>query len=69
LPECVDGWVNEGNSVRAVDVFGDALDLRDSGVDGVEPAGLASATLLIISCASLNPPERPTKQNYKRLNS
>ena len=29
LPECLDDWVDEGNSIRAVDVFVDALELRD----------------------------------------
>src|SRR5476649_2432157 len=38
LPECLDDWVEESNSVRAVDVFVDALDLRDLGFDGVDPA-------------------------------
>src|SRR3982074_763751 len=38
LPECLDDWVAEGNSIRAVDVFVDALDLRDLGFDGVDPA-------------------------------
>ena len=38
LPECLDEWVDEGNSIRAVDVFVDALDLRDLGFDGVDPA-------------------------------
>jgi len=31
LPECLDDWVDEGNSIRAVDVFVDALELRDLG--------------------------------------
>ena len=38
LPECLDDWVDESNSVRAVDVFVDALDLRDLGFSGVDPA-------------------------------
>jgi transposase len=35
LPECLDDWVDESNSIRAVDVFVDALELRDLGFDGV----------------------------------
>jgi transposase len=31
LPECLDDWIDEGNSIRAVDVFVEALDLRDLG--------------------------------------
>ena len=31
LPECLDDWVDESNSIRAVDVFVDALELRDLG--------------------------------------
>src|ERR1022692_3270110 len=38
LPECLDDWVDESNAVRAVDVFVDALELRDLGFDGVDPA-------------------------------
>jgi transposase len=37
LPECLDDWVGESNPVRAVDVFVDALELRDLGFDG-DPA-------------------------------
>jgi hypothetical protein len=42
LPECLDDWVDESNPVRAVDVFVDALELRELGFDGVtrqRPAG------------------------------
>jgi transposase len=38
LPECLDDWVDESNPVRAVDVFVDALGLRDLGFEGVDPA-------------------------------
>src|ERR1700675_2541166 len=38
LPECLDDWIDEGNSIRAVDVFVEALDLRDLGFEGVDPA-------------------------------
>src|SRR6059058_3743283 len=38
LPECLDDWVDESNPVRVVDVFVDALELRDLGFDGVDPA-------------------------------
>src|ERR1700732_4419212 len=38
LPECLDDWVGGSNPVRAVDVFVDALELRDLGFDGVDPA-------------------------------
>jgi len=38
LPDCLDDWVDESNPVRAVDVFVDALDLRDLGFEGVDPA-------------------------------
>ena len=43
LPECLDDWVDESNPVRAVDVFVDALELRELDFDGVghrqRPAG------------------------------
>src|SRR6266550_79211 len=38
LPECLDDWVGESNPIRAVDVFVDALELRDLGFDGVDPS-------------------------------
>src|SRR5258706_824451 len=38
LPGCLDDWVDESNPIRAVDVFVDALELRDLGFDGVDPA-------------------------------
>ena len=38
LPECLDDWVDESNPVRAVDVFVDALELRELDFDGVTPA-------------------------------
>ena len=38
LPECLDDWVDESNPVRAVDVFVDALELRELGFDSVAPA-------------------------------
>src|ERR1700681_3080717 len=43
LPECLDDWVGESNSIRAVDVFVDALELRDLGFDGVDPAATGRA--------------------------
>ena len=41
--ECLDDWVGESNPVRAVDVFVDALELRDLGFDGVDPAATRPA--------------------------
>ena len=38
LPECLDDFIDESNPVRAVDVFVDALDLRDLGFTSVDPA-------------------------------
>jgi transposase len=38
LPECLDDWIDDGNPVRAIDAFVDALDLADLGFDGVKPA-------------------------------
>src|ERR1700730_2701918 len=40
LPECLEDWVDENNSVRAVDVFVEALDLSDLGFEGVDAAGI-----------------------------
>jgi transposase len=38
LPECLDEWVEESNSVRVIDCFVDSLDLAGLGFEGVEPA-------------------------------
>ena len=38
LPECLDDFIDESNSVRVIDAFVDALDLAELGFDGVEPA-------------------------------
>jgi transposase len=38
LPECLDDFIDEGNPVRVIDAFVDALDLSELGFDGVEPA-------------------------------
>ncbi len=38
LPECLDDFVAEDNSVRVVDAFVEELDLQDLGFDGVRPA-------------------------------
>src|SRR5882757_600648 len=37
LPECLDEWVEESNSVRVIDCFVDSLDLADLGFEGVAP--------------------------------
>jgi transposase len=37
LPECLEDWVDENNTVRAVDVFVDALDLAKLCFAGVQP--------------------------------
>src|ERR1700716_3149419 len=38
FPECLDDWIDESNAVRVIDAFVDALDLRELGFDGVDPA-------------------------------
>ena len=38
FPERLDDWIDEGNPVRAVDVFVDALDLKDLGFERALPA-------------------------------
>ena len=35
LPECLDDFIDEGNPVRVIDVFVDALDLAEMSFDGV----------------------------------
>lgn len=38
LPECLDEWVEENNSVRVIDCFVNSLDLANLGSEGVQPA-------------------------------
>jgi transposase len=38
LPECLDDFIDESNSVRVIDVFVDALDLAEMSFEGVKPA-------------------------------
>jgi transposase len=38
LPECLDDYIAEENSVRVVDVFVDEMKLHELGFDGAEPA-------------------------------
>ncbi|BBC03886.1 transposase [Bradyrhizobium elkanii USDA 61] len=38
LPECLDDFIDEGNPVRVIDVFVDALDLAEMGFEGAELA-------------------------------
>ena len=38
LPECLDDWIDESNPVRAVDAFVNALDLKELGFQGTQPA-------------------------------
>ena len=37
FPECLDDWIDEGNPVRVIDAFVDAIDLGELGFDGVVP--------------------------------
>jgi len=52
LPECLDDWVDESNSVRAVDVFVDALELRELGFDGVTSAATGGRIIIRRRCSS-----------------
>jgi hypothetical protein len=52
LPECLDDWVEESNPVRAVDVFVDALELRDLGFDGVDRRRPAGPGIILRRCSS-----------------
>src|ERR1700722_17479915 len=38
LPECLEDIIDDGNPVRVIDVFVDALDLAEMRFEGVEPA-------------------------------
>src|SRR5437764_9580880 len=38
LPECLDDFIDDGNPVRVIEVFVDALDLAEMSFEGLEPA-------------------------------
>jgi transposase len=38
LPECLEDWVDDSNSVRVIDAFVEMLDLRNLGFTSVDPA-------------------------------
>ena len=40
LPECLEDWVDESNSVRVIDAFVEHLDLHELGFEGLAPAGI-----------------------------
>src|SRR2546427_5915592 len=46
FPECVEDWISEGNPVRVIDVFVDALDLAEMGFEGVDPAATGRPAFL-----------------------
>jgi hypothetical protein len=53
LPECLEDWVDESNSVRAVDVFVEALDLRALGFEGVDAAGIGRPfRIVLVYCSN-----------------
>jgi hypothetical protein len=63
LPECLDDWVDESNPVRAVDVFVDALELRDLGFDGVDPAATGRPGIILRRCSSFTSTAISTESN------
>lgn len=56
VPECLDDWIDESNSVRVVDAFVEALDLDGMGFEDIEPSRpgdrCSSCTSTAISTAS-----------------
>jgi len=54
LPECLDIGSTRAISIRAVDVFVEALDLRDLGFEGVDPAATGPAGRTILRGSSLH---------------
>jgi len=63
LPECLADWVDESNPVRAVDVFVDALELRDLGFDGVDPAATVGLRIILRRCSSFTSTGISTESN------
>ena len=60
LPESLEDWVDESNPVRVIDAFVDALDLRDLGFDGVDPANLEVYSRSRAPSQQLAPPVNAT---------
>ena len=63
LPECLDDWVDESNPVRAVDVFVDALELRELGFDGVNRQRPAGRRIILRRCSSFTSTAISTASN------
>jgi transposase len=63
LPECLDDWVGESNSVRAVDVFVDALELRDLGFDASIGQRPACPRIILRRCSSFTSAAISTGRN------
>ena len=38
LPECLDDWIDQSNSVRVIEAFVETLDLTAFGFDDIDPA-------------------------------
>jgi len=62
-PEGLDDWVGESNPVRAVDVFVDALELRDLRFDGVNPAATGRPRIILRRCSSFTSTAISTDSN------
>ena len=72
LPECLEDWVDENNSVRAVAVFVEALDLRDLGFEGAgvtQASGEvgAAATQMLNSASGLSKQSERLKTDVARF--
>ena len=51
LPDAIDDYVGEGNAVRVVDAFVDALDLAVLGFDGVIPEATGRPAIIRRRCS------------------
>jgi len=63
LPECLDDWVGESNPVRAVDVFVDALELRDLGSMASIRRRPAGRRIILRRCSSFTSTAISTESN------
>jgi transposase len=68
FPECLDDWVDESNSIRAIDVFVDVVELRDLGFDGVNPASTGRPAYPSMPLLLLEKIFRPPKAAFLESN-
>ena len=68
LPECLDDYIGQDNSVRVIDAFVEEFEFRDLGFEGAEravtgrPCRRRPKTGPLLRVIGVNPQDRPGKE-------